>query len=472
MKYKKNLTTNIKKLVILTFCIHFVAIVAIALISNTIIIPRILKYFDFSVLKYSLTNVMERYDISDENSSDKFNSEMAVFLRSLKPLENLIIFDENDDVIWEHAACVITHEEMRGIQRQKYYPGKMKLYSKQLIELSNGKKYVSLFSADFRDFVLIYDLTFVIFTFILFIINLGMGIFIYGKFKRITDPVLQEINALDEGAEITEGEVYEDEKDFLCSTIERYKQNNLEYISQLDKKTNQLLIENRRVQTLLKFKDTFTSNITHELKTPLTIMKGYFHQYLKEPEKYREKMEDYFTKNLKRLEELINHILETSKIDNVLDEKLNIKENDLKKLLFKIVDELSPAVADKELQMETEIEEIDQMIPFDEDILSSVYENLITNSMKFSDPGGVITVYLMRKGSSIITGVRDTGRGIPSHKLKKVFDLYYQADINPSSGVGLGLAIVKDIVEKHGWEIQIDSKITRGTDISFIIPLE
>ncbi|MCK5223928.1 hypothetical protein KAR04_04100, partial [Candidatus Calescamantes bacterium] len=93
MKYKKNLATNIKKLLIHTFCIHFVAIVAIAIISNTIIIPRILKYFDFSVLKYSLTNVMERYDICDENSSDKFNSEMAVFLRSLKPMENLIIFD-------------------------------------------------------------------------------------------------------------------------------------------------------------------------------------------------------------------------------------------------------------------------------------------------------------------------------------------------------------------------------------------
>ena len=309
MKFKKNLTTNIRKLVILTFCIHFAAVVVIALVSNTVIIPRILKYFDYSILKYSLTNVMEKYDISDENFSTQFKNEMALFLGSLKPLENLIIFDENYNVIWEHAPCVITHQEMREIQRQRYYPGRMKLYSKQLIELSNGDKFVSLFSADFRDFVLVYDLTFIIFTLILFIINLGMGIFIYGKFRRITDPVLQEINALEEGTDTAEEIEYEDEKDFLCSTIDRYKQKNLEYISQLDKKTNQLLIENRRVQTLLKFRDTFTSNITHELKTPLTIMKGYFHQYLKDPEKYREKMEDYFTKNLKRLEELINHIL-------------------------------------------------------------------------------------------------------------------------------------------------------------------
>jgi signal transduction histidine kinase len=97
----------------------------------------------------------------------------------------------------------------------------------------------------------------------------------------------------------------------------------------------------------------------------------------------------------------------------------------------------------------------------------------LQNALKFSDAGGSITVRMREQGVFICTEVEDTGIGIPPEKMSRIFDRFYQVDGTPTrrfGGTGLGLAIVKQIVETHGGQVDVESKVGEGSLFSFTIP--
>jgi len=103
-----------------------------------------------------------------------------------------------------------------------------------------------------------------------------------------------------------------------------------------------------------------------------------------------------------------------------------------------------------------------------------VFDNLFSNAMKFTDPGGDIHLAVLPGSDSVRVEVRDTGVGIATDKLGHVFDRFYQVDSTATrrrSGIGLGLSICKQIVESHGGRMGVESKVGRGSCFYFILPL-
>jgi signal transduction histidine kinase len=109
----------------------------------------------------------------------------------------------------------------------------------------------------------------------------------------------------------------------------------------------------------------------------------------------------------------------------------------------------------------------------DEQRLVQVLDNLVSNALKFSDPGNTVTMRMCEEGKFIRTEIEDQGIGIPADKLPHVFERFYQVDGSTTrrfGGTGLGLAIVKQIVESHGGQIGVRSKQTEGSCFYFTIP--
>ena len=108
----------------------------------------------------------------------------------------------------------------------------------------------------------------------------------------------------------------------------------------------------------------------------------------------------------------------------------------------------------------------------DHERINSVITNLIHNAIKFTLPGGKITVSAMQKETMIVVSVTDTGIGIPAEDAKNIFDRFYKVDrARSAKGMGLGLSIAKTIVEGHGGEIWVESDFEKGSTFSFSLPI-
>jgi two-component system sensor histidine kinase BaeS len=111
----------------------------------------------------------------------------------------------------------------------------------------------------------------------------------------------------------------------------------------------------------------------------------------------------------------------------------------------------------------------------DRKLLRRVINNLVGNAVKFTPPGGRITVRAKRSASSAIIEVEDTGKGIPSDLLQIIFERFYQIDSGPArhyGGLGIGLAIVDEITRSHGGQVHVDSKVGHGTTFSVVLPIQ
>lgn len=208
----------------------------------------------------------------------------------------------------------------------------------------------------------------------------------------------------------------------------------------------------------------FIANVSHELKTPLAIMQNYA-TMLQAPDLTENQRLEYamaITDATRRLTELINNILKLSKLENQqifpqwsqyeLNEQLSASilhfENAWEKKNIQIVAELDDPVT----------------IEGDAELLTLVWNNLISNAVKFTEPGGSITVRLQVQENLAVVTVADTGCGMSPDVGQHIFEKFYQGDASHATqGNGLGLALVKRVVDIMGGEISVDSQVGQGT---------
>ena len=209
-------------------------------------------------------------------------------------------------------------------------------------------------------------------------------------------------------------------------------------------------------------KSDFISNVSHEIKTPVAVIKNY--SVLLEKENDPEKRAQYrreLVRASNRLSNLVGNILKLNKLEN--------QELIVEKKAFRLDGALEEAIVafesqieKKELEIECDLEEIS--IVSSESHLEIVWNNLISNAIKFTEKGGKVGVSCKWVDGMATVEISDTGCGIDSETGKHIFDKFYQGDTSHSGeGNGLGLALVKKVIDTLGGEISVKSELGKGT---------
>ena len=220
-------------------------------------------------------------------------------------------------------------------------------------------------------------------------------------------------------------------------------------------------------------KKDFISNVSHELKTPLSTISAYC-EILQDPslsEEERNERIAMILKNVKKLSNLVSNILKLNKLENqeIYPEK---KLFDLSARVASAFLSFVDASEEKGIILNASVKD-DVMIVSDPDLLDIVWNNLIGNAVKFTSSGGKVSVVLEEDDEEVRVYISDTGVGMSRNTLNHIFDRFYQADTShQTEGHGLGLALVKRVIEIVRGEICVESEEGKGTVFEIILKKE
>lgn len=235
----------------------------------------------------------------------------------------------------------------------------------------------------------------------------------------------------------------------------------MEGFNQIGMAINAMAAELAGTETL---RTDFIANVSHELKTPLAVM-GNYATMLQRPGITEDERCEYaksISEAARKLAQLITNILKLNKLENqqIFPQP---KEFDLGEQLRECLLAFEDAWEAKDLQIETDIQD-DVRIKSDPELLSLVWNNLISNAVKFTPDGGTIGLSLKTEGSSVVVQVRDTGCGMKPEVGQHIFEKFYQGDTSHATqGNGLGLALVKRVVDILSGEIGVQSVYGEGS---------
>lgn len=226
-------------------------------------------------------------------------------------------------------------------------------------------------------------------------------------------------------------------------------------------------------------KAEFFYNMSHELKTPLTVILGAIQLIEQKNSNFevdRRKSSKHITtikQNCYRLLRLINNILDLSRIESGYI-KSNVVSCNIVYLIEEIVQSVIPYAEQKSLTIEFDTLSEEIITSVDVDKIERIILNLLSNAIKFTSPGGKISIVVSTKFDKIHIFVKDTGIGIPKDMLGSVFERYQQVDSSLTKGIegsGLGLSIVKSFVELHNGSIKVKSEPNIGSEFHIILPI-
>jgi len=245
----------------------------------------------------------------------------------------------------------------------------------------------------------------------------------------------------------------------------------------VSKKTGELLVcEISDVSPVKKYEQSkreFVDNASHELKTPISVLRGIVETLLEEEEDQRKRR--FLEKALRRIEQmqnLVEDLLTLTKLESGR-ERLNLSEFKLRELVEEVYDSLEQEFVKREVSFENLVSEDFKMFA-DRQKFFLLLRNLIDNAVKYNKRGGKVWVRARKEGNKQIVEIEDTGIGIPPEHVPFIFERFYRVDKGRSremGGTGLGLSIVKHIVFLHGGEIRVHSKPGEGSRFSVIIPM-
>lgn len=230
---------------------------------------------------------------------------------------------------------------------------------------------------------------------------------------------------------------------------------------------NKMAEELDGVETL---RTDFISNVSHEMKTPLTVLQNYG-TLLQGDDISEEKRKEYAAAIIaqsRRMSSLITNILKLNKLENQQIYP-NVTNYNLGEQLCECMLGFESEWEKKNIEIDADIEE-DVYVNADEEMLSLVWNNLLSNAIKFTEAGGKVSLVLKKMDNKALVQVIDTGCGMNAETGKNIFNKFYQGDTSHATqGNGLGLALVKRVVDISGGEIKVSSKLGEGSTFSVIL---
>lgn len=229
-----------------------------------------------------------------------------------------------------------------------------------------------------------------------------------------------------------------------------------------------------------RMKSEFVSTVSHELRTPMTSIKGYADLMLMgaagSMSDSQERYLQVIKRNADRLKLLVDDLLDISRIETGKTE-LNLQPLDVSQVVMSVATEHARGrlqSEDKDIAIETNIESSLPLAFGDPEKVTRILTNLVDNAINYTPAGGSVTIKAQANGEYILVDVKDTGIGISEENKKKIFDRFFRADdsaVQKVSGTGLGLAIVQSLVDMHGGELIVNSKLGEGSTFSFSLPM-
>ncbi|WP_421802904.1 sodium:solute symporter family transporter [Flagellimonas sp.] len=248
----------------------------------------------------------------------------------------------------------------------------------------------------------------------------------------------------------------------------------VEKSKELSAMAHQLKSANEELRIQDKLKDEFLDTVAHELKTPITSIKAASEVLEDEgmPPELRNRFLENISRDTDRLDTLIHNILDLEKLSSNRTD-LDISEHNMSKTIHKAIKGVEQIATKKNVKIKFP-DKKQVLAAYDEDRILQVLTNLLSNSLKFTEPHkGRIKILLKDLGKEVLVAVQDNGRGIPDEDKDYIFEKFYQSknqNIKKPQGSGLGLAICKKIVESHKGTIAVDKEFAKGTQLIFTIP--
>jgi signal transduction histidine kinase len=228
----------------------------------------------------------------------------------------------------------------------------------------------------------------------------------------------------------------------------------------------------RELDTL---KSDFVSTVSHDLRSPLTLIRGYS-TMLQMVGELNDQQRGYLNKimiGVDNMSRLVNNLLDLGRIEAGVG--LQLEKKPVDEIVKNVTGLLQLQANQKQIQLNTEIP--DQELPFieaDQALLQQALFNLVDNAIKYTDAGGKVVVSVNISKTHVEYAVSDNGIGIAPADQQRLFEKFYRGSrkgLKPERGSGLGLVIVKSIVERHGGVISVKSQLGRGSTFTFVVPL-
>jgi two-component system phosphate regulon sensor histidine kinase PhoR len=225
---------------------------------------------------------------------------------------------------------------------------------------------------------------------------------------------------------------------------------------------------------LEKMRTEFVANASHELRTPLTSIRGFIEALqdgaLEDPETARRFLA-IIDEETKRLSELVDDLLQLASIE---ERRRSFRRQpvELASIIQRVSDTFATRVQQKGLRLRVDLPDDLPPVLGDANLLSQVFHNLLDNAVKFSEKGEIV-VRARQENGGVAVEIADNGIGIAPEHLTRIFERFFRADKSraaSSGGTGLGLAIVKHIVEGHGGEVRVTSRLGEGSVFTVILP--
>lgn len=241
-------------------------------------------------------------------------------------------------------------------------------------------------------------------------------------------------------------------------------------------------IEKEKVQELDHLKSRFFANISHEFRTPLTLLLGPIEDKLKTSQNLDQKelrILEIMQRNAKRLQRLINQLLDLSKLETG-KARLKVVEGDISGFSRSIAQSFLSLAESRNINYQLKISKHTIQAFFDPDILEKILVNLISNAFKFTPENGSISISMQNRqhestnvSVSVEFKIIDTGKGIPEEQAEQIFERFYQVSSSDSrefEGTGIGLALCKELAEMHHGNINVKSTTGKGSTFTVFLP--
>ena len=420
-----------------------VCVITLITIVSSISFSSIYEKNEIIELQNECSLVIKGYELDDISYLESIeDSSLRV---TLIDLEGNVIFDNqlNESEMENHAS----REEFKEAKENGY--GISKRYSSSLLKtfyyvaykLDNNIIRVSKV-ADSTLYILFINLwPLYIVAIVLIICSILLGLLLS---KKIVDPI-NNIN--------------------LEHPLENNKYKEIEpLLIRIEAQKNELMKENEEVLNASKVRQEFTSNVSHELKTPLHVISGYA-ELIKEGIVKDSDVKEFGEKiysEASRMSKLVEDIMKISKLES--DKTIEKTQLNLKNIVVAIVDSLMIEADKKNVKFKLSLN--DCLINGNYDSIYSLIFNLVDNAIKYNKTNGKITIKLQEVSNNVILSVKDTGIGIPKEDLDRIFERFYRVDKSrskDSGGTGLGLAIVKHSLIVNNATIKVESELKKGS---------